>query len=106
MSNFSIKIDLSKLSGAGLTDLQGPSGVVRCVVLPVDANRIYVGQKGTYLNLCAFELKNPQYGATHSIKLSIPKSVRDSMTVAEAKAIPIIGDLKPLGERGPDSITH
>lgn len=97
MSNFGIKIDLAKLNGVGVTELQGQYGLVRCVVIPVEANHIFVGQKGVYLDLCAFEMKNPQYEATHTIKQSLPKAVRDSMTEEQRKALPIVGDLKPLG---------
>ena len=98
MSNFGIKIDLSKLSGASVVELTGRSGVpTKCVVIPVEANHIFVGQKGVYLDLCAFEMKNPQYEATHTIKQSLPKAVRDSMTDEQRKALPIVGDLKPLG---------
>lgn len=97
MSNFGIKLDLLKLKGAAVTELQTPTGVKRCLVIPVDENNIFVGQKGVYLDLCAFEMKNPQYEATHTIKQSLPKAVRDSMTEEQRKALPIVGDLKPLG---------
>lgn len=100
MSNFGIKIDLAKLSGVAVTDLQGQNGLVRCVVIPVAANHIFEGQKGIYLDLCAFEMKNPQYEATHTIKQSLPKSVRESMTEEQRKSLPIVGDLKPLGNNG------
>lgn len=100
MSNFGIKIDLAKLNGVGVTELQGQNGLVRCVVIPVEANHIFVGQKGVYLDLCAFEMKTPQYEATHTIKQSLPKAVRDSMTDEQRKALPIVGDLKPLGNNG------
>lgn len=96
MSNFGIKIDLAKLNGAAVTELQGQNGLVRCVVIPVDANLIFVGQKGVYLDLCAFEMENPQYESTHIIKQSLPKAVRESMTEEQRKALPIVGDLKPL----------
>ena len=101
MSNFGIKIDLAKLSGVAVTDLQGQNGLVRCVVIPVAANHIFEGQKGIYLDLCAFEMKNPQYEATHTLKQSLPKAVRDAMSEQERNNQPILGDLKPLGGNAP-----
>ena len=101
MSNFGIKIDLSKLSGAAVVDLTGRSGQpTKCVVIPVETNHIFVGQKGIYLDLCAFEMKNPKFEATHTLKQSLPKAVRDAMTDEQRSAMPILGDLKPLGGNG------
>lgn len=106
MSNFGIKIDLSKLSGASVVELTGRSGVpTKCVVIPVEANHIFVGQKGVYLDLCAFEMKNPKYEATHTLKQSLPKAVRDAMTDEQRNSMPIVGDLKPLGNNGSPTAT-
>lgn len=97
MSNFGIKIDLLKLRGAAVTDLQSQNGVQKCIVIPVNENNIYVGQKGCYLDLVAFEMKNPKYEATHTLKQSLSKAQRDAMTQEHRDAMPILGDLKPLG---------
>ena len=101
MSNFGIKIDLLKLKGAAVTELQTPTGVKRCLVIPVDDNNIFVGQKGCYLDLVAFEMRNPKYESTHTLKQSLPKAVRDAMSEQERNAQPILGDLRPLGGNAP-----
>ncbi len=101
MSNFGIKIDFLKLKGAAVTELQTPQGVKRCLVIPVDDNHLFVGQKGCYLDLVAFEMRSPKYESTHTLKQSLPKAVREAMPEQERNAQPILGDLKPLGGNAP-----
>lgn len=97
--NYSIKIDLLKLSGACVRDLQGKTATKRCVIIPVDDNDIFVGKRGCYLDITAFEMTNPQYGETHLLKKDIPKAKRDAMSEEERRATPILGGLKPLQPR-------
>lgn len=97
MSNFSIKLDLSKLKDACLATANGR----RCVVIPVDANReIFVGKKGIYLNLVAVALKQEsQYGDTHFVKGNLDKEAYQALTDDERKALPIVGNMKPIEGR-------
>lgn len=82
--------------------IQGRTGVLRCLVIPVEDNNIFVTTdennhpKAAYIDLTAWELKNPKYDETHMIKQSLPKEVREKMTDEEKKAIPILGGLKPV----------
>lgn len=82
--------------------IQGRTGVLRCLVIPVEDNNIFVTTdennhpKAAYIDLTAWELKNPKYDKTHMIKQSLPKEVREKMTDEEKKAIPILGGLKPV----------
>lgn len=82
--------------------IQGRTGVLRCLVIPVEDNNIFVTTdennhpKAAYIDLTAWELKNPKYDETHMIKQSLPKEVREKMTDKEKKAIPILGGLKPV----------
>lgn len=96
MSNSSIKVNLLQLAGAFVTNLKGKTATKRCLVIPVDDARLYVGQKGCYLNLTAIEMQNSQYGDTHCVKQNLEKSVYEAMTDEERRAMPIIGSMRPL----------
>lgn len=102
MTDFNGKLNLLKLKRAGIMQIQGRTGVLRCLVIPVEDNNIFVTTdennhpKAAYIDLTAWELKNPKYDETHMIKQSLPKEVREKMTDDEKKAIPILGGLKPV----------
>lgn len=102
MTDFNGKLNLLKLKRAGIMQIQGRTGVLRCLVIPVEDNNIFVTTdennhpKAAYIDLTAWELKNPKYDDTHMIKQSLPKEVREKMTDEEKKAIPILGGLKPV----------
>lgn len=102
MTDFNGKLNLLKLKRAGIMQIQGRTGVLRCLVIPVEDNNIFVTTdennhpKAAYIDLTAWELKNPKYNETHMIKQSLPKEVREKMTDEEKKAIPILGGLKPV----------
>lgn len=102
MTDFNGKLNLLKLKRAGIMQIQGRTGVLRCLVIPVEDNNIFVTTdennhpKTAYIDLTAWELKNPKYDETHMIKQSLPKEVREKMTDEEKKAIPILGGLKPV----------
>lgn len=102
MTDFNGKLNLLKLKRAGIMQIQGRTGVLRCLVIPVEDNNIFVTTdennhpKAAYIDLTAWELKNPKYDETHIIKQSLPKEVREKITDEEKKAIPILGGLKPV----------
>ena len=102
MTDFNGKLNLLKLKRAGIMQIQGRTGVLRCLVIPVEDNNIFVTTdennhpKAAYIDLTAWELKNPKYDETHMIKQSLPKEVREKMPDEEKKAIPILGGLKPV----------
>lgn len=81
--------------------IPGRTEVLRCLVIPIEENNIFISTdennrpKAAYLDLTAWELKNPKYEETHMIKQSLPKEVRERMTDEEKKAMPILGGLKP-----------
>ena len=97
--NYGIKIDLLKLQGACMKNLTGRSGQSkRCVIIPVDDNDcMFLGEKGCYLNVSAFETQNNQYGDTHMLKPDIPKEIREQMTDEQKNAVPILGNMRPMG---------
>jgi|SRR5690625_2217151 len=76
MSNISTKIDLLKIPGAMRTELTGKNGKpVKVVVLPIEYANLYNGEKGVYLDLIGFPLRNPDPSRkdTHLVKQSLPK---------------------------------
>lgn len=104
MPNYGIKIDLLKLKGAFMRNLQGKSATKKCIIIPVDdCDGMFLGEKGCYLNMTAIEMQNPQYSDTHCIKPDIPKEQREAMTEEQRNAIPIIGGLHAI-ERQPQQM--
>ncbi len=104
MSNISAKINLRQLKSHVMI-LKGKSGEpVECLVLPIDANHLFKGEKGIYLDLQAYELKEKQEGRkeTHLVKQSIPKAVFDCMTDEEKNALPILGNMTVWGRQEPE----
>ena len=90
---------------------KGASGPVECLIIPIEKNKLYVGEKGVYLDIVAFEIKEPKEGSkdTHVVKQSFSKEVREAMTEEQLKALPILGSLAVLsgsgGEKEPISST-
>lgn len=97
MANYGIKLDLLKLKGATVRNLQGRTATKRCLIIPVDeCDGMFLGEKGCYLNLTAIEMQNPKYNDTHCIKPEISKERREAMTEEEQNAVPIIGGLHAI----------
>lgn len=97
MSNLSIKINLSKIPGAGVVNLTGKSGAVKkCVYIPIEDADLYVGEKGIYLNTTGLEIKDQKFADTHCIKLSVSKEKYEAMTEQQRKDMPIIGGVQPF----------
>ncbi len=102
MTNFNAKINLMKLSRVGIMQIQGRGEVLRCLVIPVEENHLFVSTdeknrpKGVYLDLSAWELQNPKYEETHMLKQALSKDVRDQMTDEQKKSQPILGGMKPI----------
>ncbi len=96
-NNYGIKVNLQKLQNAFLKDIKGKTTTKRCIIIPVDDNpNMYVGEKGCYLNLTAFETTNNQFGDSHLIKADIPKEIRDTWSQEQKDAQPILGNMRPF----------
>lgn len=91
--NISIKINLRQLK-SHVMEMKGREGMVKCLVLPIAENSLYEGDKGIYLDLQAWEIKERRADRkdTHIIKQSYPKEVFDQLTDAQKQSIPIIGN--------------
>ena len=95
--NYNVKIDFAKLNKVGVANIQGKTGKVKCVVIPVEENDIFLSEKGgIYKDFTAIEMKEERYGQTHLVKPSIPSERYKAMTEDEKKAIPIVGALSPI----------
>jgi len=82
--------------------INGQLGLVECLVIPIEKNKLFVGDKGVYLDLIAFEVDPAKRKAdskdTHLLKQSFSKEVREAMDEQELKALPIIGNLQVWGD--------
>lgn len=95
--NYSVRIDLLKLNSAFMRSIKGKTETKRCLIIPVDDNpSMYLGTKGCYLNLEAWETREQKYDDTHFVKPSLPKEVREAMTEEQRNAVPILGNMRPM----------
>ena len=98
MGNISIKINLKQLKHVE-REMTGKDGVtkIKVLIIPMDENMIYQGEKGAYLNLTAIEIKDrSKFSAdqkdTHLVKQDIPKAKYDLMSDEQRMALPILGN--------------
>ena len=91
--NISIKINLRQLK-SHVMPMKGKIGMIDCIVIPIEANSLFIGEKGVYLDLQAWEIKEKKADRkqTHIIKQSFAKEVFDQLSDTQKQAIPIIGD--------------
>lgn len=96
--NLTAKIDLLRLRGATVCPIKGAKETKTCLIIPIEDSGLYAGQKGVYLNVSIFERKGAaRYGDwTHSIRLNVDGEIYKNMTDEEKKAIPFLGDMKPI----------
>lgn len=100
MGNFNMKLDLSKLKNACVKDLKGASGMIKCLIIPVADNNLFISEKtgSVYLDCECKEVQNPKYDQTHFIKRRYTKEQYYQMDAEDRKNIPIIGNLSPQKE--------
>jgi len=101
MSRISGKLNLLNLHGV-VKMIPGKTGPVECVVIPLEKNKLFKGEKGIYLDLIAFEIAHDKRREgskdTHLVKQSFSKEVRESMTEEQIKSLPILGSLQAWDE--------
>jgi hypothetical protein len=102
MSNISIKINLRQLKSAVRT-MKSASGEIECLIIPINQNHLIKGEKGIYIDMQAYELKEKKADRkdTHLIKQGFPKEVFDAMSEEEKKTTPILGNLVVWGYSEP-----
>ena len=84
------KINLQTLTHVKM-EVNGKNGKVQGIFIQFEINHIHVGEKGCYLDLVAFPLKEAKDYQTHLVKQSLPKEVREKMSDEDKKNQPIIG---------------
>jgi hypothetical protein len=87
----SLKIDLLKLTGARpFTSKDG----VAFVAIPLEANAVFVGEKGCYMELTLIPNRDgpDKYGYTGFAAVNLPKERREA-----GEKGPIVGNFKPIG---------
>lgn len=97
--NYNIRLNLSALDSAAVLNIQGKEAKKRCIVIPIEDNDMFEGEKGVYLDIAASEVKEPKYGDTHVLKVSLSKERYNALSDEEKKKIPIIGNMKPIVRR-------
>lgn len=96
MSNISTKLNLAGLKHTRMS-MKGKSGMVDCLIIPINANKLYKGEKGLYLDLTHLEIKDRSKQAegqkdTHLVKQSFTKEAYELMTDEEKRSYPILGN--------------
>lgn len=99
-NNISLKHNLLTLKGATRMDIDGKSGKVRCLVIPIEMANLFDGEKGVYMDSTAIPITNPKSDSkdTHLVKQSFSKEKFNAMSEDDRKAIPIMGNAIVWGE--------
>ena len=115
MGNFNIQVDLTKLPGARVMDVQGKKSTRQCVVIPIDNNVGTIAdgyltmdpQTGlpttkffseVKLSMVAIEYKQKKHGISHGLKPSFSQEYQERMTEEQLYNTPWLGTVKPLVE--------
>lgn len=96
LKSYRMKIDLLKLQGASIKNVNLNGQQQRYLLIPVDnADGIFIGQKGCYLSMRATPLQNPKFEDTHCIRVSLSKERMQSLTKEQIiEQIPILGGMQ------------
>ena len=110
MSNYNLRIALTKLKGAKVMEVEGRTCKKLCVVIPIDNDEgtvqdSYEGKidgilttkplDDVQLNLTAFEFREKKYGQTHGIKAAFSRRRMERMSEEELRNMPFVGNMKP-----------
>ena len=92
MGNFNIKIELDRIPGAKIMDIQGDTATRRCVVIPIDNDRGTVVDaykrfdhslggmttkplEHVQLLATAYESVNQSFGSSHYVKPQVSRNI-------------------------------
>lgn len=113
MSNYNLKIMLTRLKGAKVMEVEGKHSKRLCVVIPIDNDEgtvvdSYEGKidglpttkplNDVQLHLTAFEFKEKRYGQSHGLKASFSRKRLERMSEDEVKSMPFVGHMKPWAQ--------
>jgi hypothetical protein len=86
-----LKLNLTQLKHARMKTPKG----AEVIVIPITDNSLFVGEKGIYLDIVGFEIKNPEAGKdTHLLKQSFSKENLAAMPEDVKKSLPILGNAR------------
>lgn len=103
MSRISGKINLLNLHAVRKM-MPGQLGQVECLVIPIEKNKLFICEKGVYLDIVAFELqKKGDSKDTHLVKQSFSKEEREKMTDEQLKSMPVLGNLQVWSDTAQES---
>lgn len=86
-----LKLNLRQLTHSLMTTPKG----TKVIVIPISENNLFEGEKGIYLDIVGFEIKNSKENEdTHLLKQSFSKEKLASMTDEQKKSLPIIGNAR------------
>lgn len=97
MANISSRINLTLLKHHR-REMSGQGGrKIDCLIIPIDENHLYKGEKGIYLDITSIEIKDKSKQATdqkdtHLIKQSFSKQFYDTLTDEQKQSFPILGN--------------
>ena len=110
MGNISIKLNLSQLKNV-VREMPGKDGKkIKCLIIPIDENQLFTGEKGIYLDITAIEIKDRSKFSdtqkdTHLLKQSFSKAIYDEMSEEKRTAMPILGNAIQWGRKEPEPQT-
>lgn len=93
-----ISLNLTNIKGAFVRNLKGSNTTKPCVIIPIDEQTMFVGEKGVYVDIVGFPLKDENRNGdndhrTHSLMQSFSKEYRDAMTEEQRKSQPFLGNV-------------
>ena len=114
--NYNLSIEIGKIPGARIKDVDGKNGPRTCVVIPIDNERgmcvdayekfdhklggkVWVPLRSARLNLQVLESRDVRIG-THYVKPSFSREFYRSIAEEDKKNIPIVGNMKEMPSSG------
>ena len=95
MENFNLKLNICGFVHT-VRKMKSKSGeMIDVIILPIDANHVFKGEKGMYVDITAIAVANPKFDDTHILKQSLPKEVYEKLSDEDKKKTPIFGNMAP-----------
>jgi len=101
LGNISIKINMAQLKHIKKEFTGKDGNKVLCLVVPIEENKMFLGEKGVYLDITAIEIKNKSGDSkdTHLLKQSFSKEFYESLTQEQKESYPILGNAIQWGRQ-------
>ncbi len=94
-SNYNVKLNMAAFKHV-VRKMKNKAGVEQeCIIIPLEANHLFKGDKGLYVDITAIAVKEPKFDDTHILKQGLPKEIYDALTDDQKKQTPIFGNMGP-----------